>query len=233
MIVKMVIFFLSMLLGITSYAQQPVVAARDTVVVRDTVFVYVQHPGTSKKKHTNNSTKERDLYAKTNAVGLTMLVLNAAAEYKFLNDWSVCLPIYWSGWDFFRSDMKFRCFLVQPEIRYWGIPVKGLFAGAHLGTGWYNYTLPSMDYRYQDKDGSTPLFNAGISVGYRHSLGHWQRWMIEYSLGVGYVSTSYDRFFNVPNGQLVDNHRKNLFLIDQLNVSLVYHIPLKKKGGAR
>lgn len=211
--IRRILLFLATLLSISSHAQQMVM---EPLHATDTI------PDTAKS-----------LYVKSNAVGLAMLMLNAAAEYQFHPDWSVCLPIYWSGWDYFRRDMKFRCLVFQPEVRYWGIPVKGLFVGVHLGTGWYNYTLPKMEYRYQDKNGSTPLFNAGVSVGYRHRLGRSQRWMMEYSIGAGYVSTSYDRFFNVPNGQLVDTHRKNLFLIDLVNVSLIYRIPFKQKGGAR
>lgn len=213
------------------------VLVHDTVVVRDTVYVNLQYGSVLDhavtEKHITAVQRERSLYIKTNAVGLAMLVVNAAVEYQFHRNWSVCLPVYWSGWDYLRYDRKFRCLLFQPEIRFWGLPVKGLYVGIHGGTGWYNFTLPDMDYRYQDKDGATPLFNAGLSVGYRHSLGRSRRWMMEYSVGGGYVSTSYDRFFNVPNGQLFDTHSKNFFLVDQVNVSLIYHIPLGKKGGER
>lgn len=238
MAIRRFLFFLVIILSITTYAQQIVMEeARDTVVVRDTVYIYIQQADTIRherpRKHNHSINKEQNLYVKSNAVGLAMLVLNAAAEYQFHDDWSVCLPVYWSAWDYLRRDMKFRCLLFQPEIRYWGLPIKGLFAGAHVGSEWYNYTMPGMDYRYQDKNGSTPLLNAGLSVGYRHSLGSSQRWMVEYSIGGGYVSTSYDRFFNVFNGQFFDTHSKNLFLIDQVNVSLVYHLQFKKKGGMK
>lgn len=220
-----------------SDTQPSIRVVHDTVVVRDTVYLYTQRAVTARLDHSYGSApksgRERTLYIKTNAVGLAMLVVNAAAEYQFHRNWSVCLPVYWSGWDYLRFDRKFRCLLVQPELRYWGLPAKGLFVGVHAGTGWYNYTMPGMDYRYQDKNGSTPLLNAGLSIGYRHSIGSSQRWMVEYSIGGGYVSTSYDRFFNVFNGQFFDTHSKNLFLIDQVNVSLVYHLQFKKKGGMK
>lgn len=171
---------------------------------------------------------------KSNAVGVGMLMLNASWEYQISDRFSVSVPLYFSGWDYFSHNHKYRCLITQPEVRYWFQQPAGLFAGAHVGVGLYNFATPSGKYRYQDDGGHTPFFNIGASVGYRQPLMHSSRWLIEYSLGFGYVHSQYDRFFNERNGSLADTRVKNMFCIDQVNVSIVYRLgSTKQKGDVR
>ena len=92
---------------------------------------------------------------------------------------------------------------LQPEFRWYYQSVRGLFSAVHIGTGYYDVCAASGKYRYQDTDGDTPFFNAGVSVGFRHTLGRSGNWMMEYSIGGGYLSTEYDRFYNIDNGRLI------------------------------
>lgn len=163
---------------------------------------------------------------KTNAIGWGLLVTNIGVEYEKDGKWSVCVPFYFSGWDYFKSTTKFRCMYLQPEFRWYYQSVPGLFSAVHIGAGYYDVCGSSGKYRYQDKDGDTPFLNAGISVGFRHTLGRSGNWMMEYSIGGGYLSTEYDRFYNTGNGRLINTASFNGFTLDHASISFVYRIPL-------
>ena len=99
----------------------------------------------------------RHLYVKTNTVGWAMLITNVAAEIDLGKHWSFTLPIYFSAWDYFTSDIKFRTFCVQPELRYWlDKNNHGWFGGIHGGAGFFNYAKGG-DWRYQDHRREIPL----------------------------------------------------------------------------
>lgn len=171
------------------------------------------------------------LLLKTNAVAWGMAVINVAAEYDISPAFSVLLPFYYSPADYFTSARKFRIFCVQPEVRYWFRQADGLFTGVHVGVASYNYARKCGTYRYQNSDTGTPLLNMGLTAGYRLPLDNKQRWCLEFSLGVGYASLNYDRFFNIPNGAYVDTRHKNFFGIDHVGISVGYRIDWK--GGRR
>ncbi len=174
------------------------------------------------------------IYVKTNGVGWMMGVTNIAAEIDLTEHWSAALPLYWSGWNYFKSTLKFRTVTIQPEVRYWLLSENnnGVFVGAHLGLGWYNYALDG-DYRIQDHGGHSPAFGAGIGAGYRMPVGCNKRWRVEFSLGIGAYSVHYDKFDNHRNGLLAESKRRAWFGIDQLAASVVYTFDLGRKGGAR
>ena len=66
-------------------------------------------------------------------------------------------------------------------------------------------------------------------------MGHrWQlnrHWAIEASLGGGFYRLYYDKFRNEPNGEWLATSHRNLFCLDQANLSIVY--TFGKKGGRR
>lgn len=168
----------------------------------------------------------KSINIKTNAIGWGLLAANIGIEYEKDGKWSVCVPFYYSGWDYFKSTTKFRCMYLQPEFRWYYQSVRGLFSAVHIGTGYYDVCAASGKYRYQDKDGDTPFFNAGVSVGFRHTLGRSGNWMMEYSIGGGYLSTEYDRFYNIDNGRLINTDSFKGFTLDHASISFVYRIPL-------
>lgn len=174
------------------------------------------------------------LHLKTNAVGWGMAIANVAAEMDGQPHWSFTLPVYVSAWNYFRSDVKFRIFAVQPEARYWFSPDnEGWFAGAHLGLAWYNFATGG-EFRTQDRNGNTPAFGGGLSAGYRLPLGGDKRWKVEFSMGGGVYRLHYDKFRNKTNGLLVRTEKKTWWGIDQLSVSFAYVFDLNgRKGGRR
>lgn len=180
--------------------------------------------------------KSRKLYFKTNALGWGLAIANGAVEIDFGKHFSFALPVYFSGWDYFVSTIKFRTFAVQPEVRYWLTEDRdGFFGGAHLGMAYYNLAAGG-DYRYQDHSRRNPAYGGGLSVGYRLPISANNRWKVEFSIGAGVYSLEYDKFHNTPNskdGMLVESVKRTYWGIDQLSVSFMYYIELNKKGGKR
>lgn len=167
-------------------------------------------------------------HVKTNLMGWTMMVSNIAIECDFGPHWSITLPVYYSGVNYFTRTLKFRTFTIQPEVRYWfgdhSDTAPQWFVGAHLGVGWYNYALKG-DYRIQDVDGDTPAWGGGLSAGYRLTLpwGSRDRWKMEFTLGVGVYDARYDKWINTYGGALAKGRRHTTFVgIDQAAATLIY-----------
>ncbi len=172
---------------------------------------------------------DRSINIKTNMVGLGMLVANLGLEYEKDGKWSVCIPVYFCGWDYCMPTTKFRCMYMQPEFR-WYSAMSRFYTAVHIGAGYYDVCLSSGEYRYQDKGGAPPFVNAGVSVGFRHTFGRSRKWLMEYSIGGGYMTTEYDKYDNTDNGRLLDTGKFNGFVIDQATISVVYRMPLLKKA---
>lgn len=179
----------------------------------------------------------RHLHLKTNAVGWGMAIANVAVEVDLVRHWSFTLPIYFSAWNYFKSTIKLRTFVVQPEVRYWlSGRNDGFFAGAHFGMAYYNIAFAGA-YRYQDYSRESPALGGGVSVGYRLPIGKSNHWRLELALGAGAYALHYNKFFNTPDtkdGALLDGSVRKTFIgIDRVAVSFVYTFDLKKKGAER
>ena len=177
----------------------------------------------------------RQLHVKTNALGLGLAIANLAVEVDLAKHWSFTLPVYYSAWDYFKTTVKFRTLMVQPEFRYWFNPEnEGWFLGAHFGYGYYNIALDG-DYRYQDHNRETPSMGGGMAIGYRTHLSKNKRWKLEFAVGGGIYPSRYDKFYNTSNTKkglmAASDIHKTYKGIDQAAISLSYTFNLKKKGG--
>ena len=172
----------------------------------------------------------RHLYLKTNAVGWALSAANLAVEIDLARHWSFALPVYYSGVDYFKSDLKFRIFAIQPEFRYWfRADNRGWFLGGHFGMAYYNFALQGK-WRIQDHNGSSPSFGGGISAGYRMPISRSGRWAVEFSVGGGVYSADYDKFYNKHNGAVGERVRKTFVGVDNVGVSFSYMFNLKKRN---
>ena len=169
------------------------------------------------------------IHLKTNALGLGLLLANAAIEVDITRHLSLTVPIYYSAVNYFVPTIKFRTFATQPELRYWiNKHNTGFFAGAHFGVAAFNLAVDGK-YRYQDHDGKNPLIGGGISLGYRMPLSKNERWNFEFVLGVGGYSLYCDKFYNVENGKLIETFRKAYWGIDNAAINISYRFNLKKR----
>lgn len=169
----------------------------------------------------------RHWYIKTNGIGWVMGIANASFEFEVAKHLSFTIPMYWSSWNFPKHTTKLRILAYQPELRYWLNHDGGFFGGVHFGIAWYNVATGG-DYRWQDHNGHYPAYGAGISVGYR-TMPKNKRLKWEFSLGGGFYHLYYDRFVNIKDGAKVDTRSRNLFLIDNATVSLVYSFNMNSK----
>lgn len=173
------------------------------------------------------------IYVKSNAPAWLMLWVNAAVEYDLASHWSVALPIYYSGWDYFSSKLKFRTFSVVPEIRYWPRNDNmGFYVNGHLGLNQFNYAKGG-EWRYQTYKGHTPALGGGVGVGYRWYFCKNHRWTMEASLGCGVYHLDYSIFQNIPNGLIVGRRKRTFFGIDQAALSFAYSFGVKRKEVAK
>lgn len=217
-----------------------VIRERQNIIVEDVVEEYVEPlPAVVEEEMPPVEVAAdgyvRNLYIKTNAVAWAMAITNIAFEADLLPHLSFTLPIYYSAWNYGTHKVKFRSFALEPEVRGWlRSDNTGFFAGAHFGLAQYNMALGGK-YRYQDHCGNTPAIGGGVSLGYRCRLGHSRRWMMEFTLGGGVYKLHYDVFDNssVPYGQKVDERRKTFLGVDNVGVTFIYTVPLRKKGGER
>lgn len=146
--------------------------------------------------------------------------------------WSIQLPVYYSGFNYFTYTRKFRTLAIVPEVRYWfSDNNNGLYAGVHVGAAWYNVAFGG-EKRYQDHNRHTPALGAGMNIGYRFHFTRNSRWLMELSLGVGVYELNYDIFRNKKNGLIIGQEKRTFFGLDQAAVSVAYRFDLpRKKGG--
>ena len=167
---------------------------------------------------------------KTNAVGWGMAISNLAIEVELAKHFSFNLPVYFSGLDYFKQDVKFRTFGIYPEFRYWFKERDGWFIGAHGGLAYFNFALGG-EWRIQDKDGNTPALGGGLNVGYRLPLSKKHpRWKVEFTLGAGVYDVHYEKFVNEKDGPKAQGSvHKTAIALDNVGVSFSYSINLKKR----
>ena len=176
-----------------------------------------------------NNNSNHNLYVKTNAIGLGMLVLNAAVEYDISGMFSFHLPVYYSGANYFTRRTKFRILGTQPELRVWPTKNRRFFAGVHFGVASYNFAIKSGNWRVQDHLGNTPALGGGISVGYRIPFCRNKRFLLEFAVGAGAYRAYYDKFHNSGGGAYHSTERKTYIGIDNAAVSFTYTFNLNRK----
>lgn len=158
------------------------------------------------------------IWLKTNIPYWGLVVPNIAAEVRLADHWSLDIPVFYSPFTVANS-YSFRIFAIQPSVRYWLKPeMKGHFFGVHLTGGAFNIAVDDK-FRYQDTDG---VWGAGIDYGY--ALKFSRHWGMEFNIGVGYLWTKYQTFYNVENGAPFATDTKNYFGITRVGISLIYKL---------
>lgn len=173
----------------------------------------------------------RRIRVKTNAVGWAMSMVNASVEVDMTRHLSFSFPLYYSAVNYFRRDLKFRTFAVQPEFRWHFTRPEGLFVGAHFGTAYFNFATEGA-WRYQTGYGNRPLFGGGLAAGYRKPLfRHHPAWEVEFSLGAGVYDVRYDRFYNEKNGPKEGTCHTTFIGIDNAGVTFSYSFRTGRRRG--
>lgn len=162
---------------------------------------------------------------KTNLLGWGMAQLNLAFDIDLAPHWSFSLPVYYSGWNYFRYELKFRTFDIKPEFRYWPSRSNtGFFVGLHPGFTWFNYAFNG-DFRYTNA--RRPAIGGGLSLGCRFPISRNKRWSMECAVSGGVYSVEYRKYNNVPQGEYIGTFNKTYYGIDGAAVSFLYAFRLR------
>lgn len=167
-------------------------------------------------RNINETSSDLYMALKTNLAYDAFGVLNLAYECQFASHWTAELPVIWSLWDW-KESRGLRTVALQPGVKYWFTkPGNGHAVGADFDLAWYNARWD--DERYQSVD--RPAM--GVSILYAYTLNMGSGWKAEFSLGVGYVNTRYNTYYNITNGALIDTRTKNYFGPTRLGITLAY-----------
>ena len=170
----------------------------------------------------------QNIALKSNLIYDATATLNLGVEARFAPKWTVELSGNYNPYSF-GGNKKWKHWMLQPEVRYWFCEAfNSHFIGAHLLGGVFNtgnVNAPSFlsifptdkGYRYEGE-----YFGAGLSYGYHHILS--PRWSLEYSLGLGWVHSNYDKYDCPHCGDHIKSYTKDFFGVTKAAVSLIYMI---------
>lgn len=147
-------------------------------------------------------------------------VANISFECGFARHLAVNILATYSPWDIKRPDVKIRTLIFQPELRwYFADNFRGHYVGVEGHYGWYNVALGGRT-RYQDRDGNTPLWGAGISYGY--VLPFNKHWGMDFGISAGYANLIYDCFYNIENGAKFTTMTRDWWGPTRVGISIYY-----------
>ena len=170
----------------------------------------------------------QNIAVKSNLLYDFTATLNLGVEVKFAPKWTADLSGNYNPFSF-SNDKKWKHWMLQPELRYWFCEAFNRhYVGLHLLGGVFNtgnIDTPSLislfptdkGYRYEGE-----MVGAGLSYGYHHVLS--PRWSLEYSLGLGWVQTDYEKYECPHCGDHLNDGQKDFFGVTKAAVSLIYLI---------
>ncbi len=172
---------------------------------------------------------------KTNLLFDALLAPNIELEVPIGNRWSVAGEWIFPWWVTKNNGYAFQLLSGQVEGRYWfgereKVPqLTGWFAGLYAGGGLYDLQWKNNGYQGEF------YIAAGLSGGYAHTINKKGNLRMEYSLGLGYLSTDY-RYYEgqLNNEYLVWRHNGRYTWLGptKAKVSLVWYFDWKR-GGKR
>lgn len=176
----------------------------------------------------------RPLFAlKTNLLYDAMTALNIEVEVPIGQHWSVAGEYTFPWWLSERKQHCLQSLSGYIEGRYWfgertdRRQLTGWFAGVYAGGGYYDVEWDDKGYQGEF------IIPIALSGGYAHSIG--RNLSMEYSLGLGYMRTSYREYAPevCPDGvQRLIRQRSDTFNWigpTRIKVSLVWMINNRKK----
>ena len=173
---------------------------------------------------------------KTNAIYWTTATPNLGLEFTMAPRWTFEIAGGYNPWTFDKEDnIKAKHFLITPEFRYWFCEAfLGHFIGVNANYTEFNVSgIPVPDV-FLPHGGSTyidPLLNArsqgwaagaGVTYGYAWPVS--RRWNMEFTLGLGFWYTEYDRFESRPCGLFQNGVERYAFGPTDLGLSFIYLI---------
>ncbi len=169
---------------------------------------------------------------KTNLLHWATVTPNLSLEVALGKNVTMDLYGAYNNFQIMKDNVKWKHWLVQPEVRIWTCEsFNGFFFGIHGMTGQFNMgklKLPPLAYTFQNnilENLPTRRYEgwyagAGISVGYQWVLGN--HWNIELSLGAGYNHIWYREFEGQRCGPKLSEGESNYIGPTKATLSFVY-----------
>lgn len=175
---------------------------------------------------------------KSNLLFDAILLPNLEGEFYFSNRWSVNLEYQCAWWTFKKSDRFYQIMSISPEVRFWFQTsdrwvssekkrknFNGHYIGLYFGGGYYDLKYNTVGYQGEF------YIAAGVSYGYylplTRNLG------LEFSLGIGYLNTQYEKYERyAPMGAhyiYLGSDKTAYFGPTKAKVSLVWRIHQKER----
>ena len=199
-----------------------------------------QHAGDSLSVATTYKTPNTYFAVKTNLLYDAVTALNAEIEVPIWNRFSVLIEDVFPWWES-GNKYCFQLWEMGPEARFWfkkWDPVgtqklRGWFVGVYGMSAKYDFQW-DRKINYQGE-----FWSVGVSGGYVLSLGKKKRWLMEFSMAVGFLSTDYRHY--LPTDQydklIRDPYQTGTVTYFgptkvKVTLSLPFNIK-RKKGGER
>ena len=164
-----------------------------------------------------------------------MLTPNIRLGISVGSKWSVGFTTGFACWPSGNfTKRKLRHLLLSPEVRMWTDSLKtGHYFGANFIYSPFNagYTNLLIYKGVKDERRQGDLVALGLFYGYSWRLGN--RWTLEAQVGAAVGYAWYDRFDLDEHGDcwLSLGDGKSAFVLPQLGLNFVYHIPLKSRNN--
>lgn len=154
----------------------------------------------------NGRVAAQEIAVKTNVPYWATVTPNLGVEMALGSKWTLDVSGGYNPWTF-SDNMKWKHWLVQPELRYWLCEkMGGHFFGVHALGGQYNIGNVNTNLNLLGSDFSMLkdhrfegwFAGAGLAYGYAWMLG--RHLNLEAELGLGWAYSRYDRFQCVTCG---------------------------------
>ncbi len=169
--------------------------------------------------------------------------LNIAIEVPLAPHWSISAEYINPWWKSWQNDFTWQIESLYFDLRYWlgnrGAynTLTGWSVGVYAGSGMYDLQP------FQDKGVQGEYTDFGATLSYAHRLGQSKHWLMEYSVGLGYVTSHYRHYYISDNtteyGDIkVHNYPWSeetlcALLPTRVGVTLAYLINSTKRNGGK
>lgn len=174
---------------------------------------------------------------KTNALYWATATPNVGFEFALGDRWTFELAGGYNPWTLnSEKNVKAKHFLVTPEFRYWFCEsFNGHFIGINGNYTQFNVggiLIPELFYKVdsngifldnlQHSRSEGWAAGAGITYGYAWPIS--RRWNMEFTLGVGFWYSEYDRYESRPCGLFHESNIRKVLGPTDLGISFIYLI---------
>ncbi len=137
-------------------------------------------------------------------------------EFRTSKHLGILINGSYTSWGWKQKEKRYSLWEVAPELRVY----LGHNANAYLGA---QFKVGSFDYKFSEPGKQGDIIGGGITGGYQLPLS--RSWMLDFSLGLGYLNADYETY-TVENNcrERKEKKKKDYFGPISVGVSLVWNI---------